>query len=133
MKMSNAFPSKYIRAADLDGRQHLLTFDRVEMEAISDDDRKPIIYFRERQLPWHSRGWVLNKTNSKVLVSNFGDDTDTYPGQKIVLFPATVDLRGETVEAIRCRMPKPSAKPAQLAPPPSTENPGDGLSDDIPF
>jgi hypothetical protein len=93
--------------------------------------RKPVVYFKESALPWHSRGWVLNKTNSKVLVANFGDDTDAYPNKKVVLFQAMVDLRGETVEAIRCRMPKPpagKAAPAKAAPPPS-EDPSDGLAD----
>jgi hypothetical protein len=49
MKMSNAFPSKYIRAVDLDGRSHLMTIDRVEMEVVGDDEKKARRLFqRER-------------------------------------------------------------------------------------
>lgn len=126
MKISNAFPSKYLRAADLQDRQVKAVMSRVEMENIGDDDKKPVLYFTKG-----NKGLVLNKTNSKVIAHAYGDDTDTWEGKELILFPAMVDFRGDSVEAIRVRIPKPPAPPA---PAPQTHdelNPP--IDDDIPF
>jgi hypothetical protein len=125
MKISNAFPSKYIRAADLQDRQHELTMQHVEMENIGDDDKKPVLFFAGKQ-----KGLVLNKTNSRAIASAYGDDTDTWEGKKVILFPAMVDFRGDSVEAIRVKVPK--AAPAKTAPG-DNENPAPEMSDEIPF
>lgn len=126
MKISNCYPSKYLRAADLQDRQIKAVMNRVEMESIGDDDKKPVLYFSKG-----TKGLVLNKTNSKVISGAYGDDTDMWEGKEIILFPAMVDFRGDSVEAIRVRVPKPAAPPApapqihdELSPP---------LDDDIPF
>ena len=126
MKISNAFPSKYLKAADLQDRQVKLTMQRVELEKIQDDDRKPVLYFAKTE-----KGMVLNKTNSKVIANTYGDDTDEWEGKEVVLYPAMVDFRGDMVEAIRVRIPKPAGQPQ--APTPISENPADGFSDEIPF
>ena len=126
MKISNAFPSKYLRAADLQDRQVKAVMSRVEMESIGDDDKKPVLYFTKG-----NKGLVLNKTNSKVISHAYGDDTDAWEGKEIILFPAMVDFRGDSVEAIRVRIPKPAVPPA---PAPQTHdelNPP--FDDDIPL
>jgi len=121
MKISNAFPSKYLKAADLQDRQHKLVMHRVEMENIGDDDKKPVLYFVGKQ-----KGLVLNKTNSKTIATAYGDDTDTWENKELVIFPAMVDFRGDQVEAIRVKTPKP-------APTAAHENPAQGMDDEIPF
>jgi hypothetical protein len=108
MKIMNAFPSKYLSAGDLDNKPHTMTMACVEMEVIGGDDKKPVLYFTRGQ-----KGLVLNKTNSKQIASAYGDDTDEWEGKPIVLFPAMVDFKGDTVEAIRVRMPKPAATVAR--------------------
>jgi hypothetical protein len=127
MKISAAFPSKYLKAADLQDRQIKAVIDRVEMETIGDDDKKPVLFFKKG-----TKGLVMNKTNSKVIASAYGDDTDMWEGKEVILFPAMVDFRGDSVEAIRVRIPKPAAAPApapqthdELDPPP--------LDDQIPW
>jgi hypothetical protein len=124
MKISNAFPSKYIRAADLQDRQHELTMQRVELENVGDDDKKPVLYFVGRQ-----KGLVLNKTNSRTIAAAYGDDTDEWEDKNLIIFPAMVDFRGDQVEAIRVRVPKAAAKP----PSSPSENPGVDMDDEIPF
>jgi len=101
MKISNAFPSKYLRAADLNEQPMLFTMSEVRMEDIGDSDKKPVLHFLRSE-----KGLVLNKTNSKIIGQLYGDDTDNWEGQPIVLYPAMVDFRGDTVEAIRVRAPK---------------------------
>jgi hypothetical protein len=103
MKMSTAFPSKYLKAADLQDRQHTLTMKLVEFEIIGDDDRKPVLYFERT-----SKGLVLNKTNAKVISAAYGDESELWHDKPLILFPAVVDFRGDQVEAIRVRVPKPA-------------------------
>ena len=136
MKIGNCFPSKYLKAADLQDKPIKLIMSRVELETIGqgDDDKKPVLYFTKAK-----KGLCLNKTNSKVIATAYGDDTDLWDGQEIVLFPAMVDFRGDTVEAIRVRVPKPAAASKPLPPPREEEHseinppPHDDMSDEIPF
>jgi hypothetical protein len=133
MKISSAFPSKYLKASDLQDRNVTVTMSHVELEDVGDAERKPVLYFRDKQ-----KGLVLNKTNARTIAAVYGDDTRQWETKPIVLFPAMVDFRGDSIEAVRVRIPQPPV----AAPPPSTvrpqpergfhesENPGDGLGDE---
>lgn len=131
MRISGAFPSDYLKAADLDGKPGLFTMSHVEMKDIG-GDHKPCLYFKEVE-----RGLILNKTNANNIAAAYGDDTDAWRDQKIVLFEAMVDFQGKTVPAIRVRMPKPQAQTVRQssadmgrAPPRRVD---DGMDDAIPF
>jgi len=123
MKVSNAFPSKYLKAADLGDRHIKLIMNRVELEDIGDDQKKPVLYFTKAK-----KGLVLNKTNAKTIATAYGDDMDEWDGKEVILYPAMVDFRGDQVEAIRVRIAKAVAAPVA---PPTSENPADGFGDDI--
>ena len=137
MKISDAFASKYLKASDLQDRDVTVVMDRVLIEDVGDTDRKPVLYFRDRK-----KGLVLNKVNSRTIAAVHGDDTDACRGRPVTLFPAMVDFRGDQVEAIRCRVPTATAS-RRTAPRPErddprtslheSENPGEGLDDEIPF
>jgi hypothetical protein len=120
MKISSAFPSSYLKAADLDGRTVSVKIDRVEMETVGDDS-KPVLYFQGKD-----KGVVLNKTNANNIVALFGDDTDDWVGQEVSLYPAMVDFQGRSVEAIRIK-PRPAKKAAPAKPL------SDEISDEVPF
>ena len=138
MKISDAYPSNYLKAADLQGKNILLKMDRVEYEKIGDDE-KPVLFFVGKQ-----KGIVLNKTNSAKIAAAYGDETDDWRDQDIVLFTAMVDYKGDTVEAIRCRAPQPKDLP-RAAPRPDPISSGPAvkgnpasrterdMDDDIPF
>jgi hypothetical protein len=107
MKVSEAFPSKYLSAADLNGQNVRVTMGTVDMEKVG-EDMKPVLYFRGK-----SKGLTLNKTNSKTIAEAYGDEMDDWNGQELVLFPVMTDFQGKQVEAIRVRMPQPKDnKPA---------------------
>ena len=132
MKISDAYPSNYLKAADLQGKNILLKMDRVEYEKIGEDE-KPVLFFVGKQ-----KGIVLNKTNSAKIAAAYGDETEDWRDQEIVLFPAMVDYKGETVEAIRCRAPQPKDRPKAAAPRPDPISsgpirPSGDMDDDIPF
>jgi hypothetical protein len=96
MKISNAFPSKYLKASDLQDHNVAVTISHVDLQDIGDSERKPVLHFHGK-----NKGLVLNKTNSRVIASIYGDDTERWDGKPLILFPAMVDFRGDQVEAIR--------------------------------
>lgn len=101
MRVSDAFPSKYLSANDLQGQSATFVIAKVEIEKLG-DDLKPILYFQHEK-----KGMALNKTNANKIADIYGDDMDEWVGREIVLFPAMVDFKGDTVEAIRVRGPQP--------------------------
>ena len=111
MKMSAAFPSKWLKAADLGGGSVTVTIDRVVMEDLSGDgtEEKPVVYFQGK-----SKGLALNKTNSGMIVSAYGDETDDWTGKDIILFSTQVPFQGRMVDAIRVSLPQ---QPEHDAPP----------------
>jgi arabinogalactan endo-1,4-beta-galactosidase len=110
MRISSAFPSKYLRAADLQDKQVAVRMSHVETETIGDDDR-PVLYFQGKE-----KGLVLNKTNANAISAVYGDDTENWRGGEIVLFQTMVDFQGKTMAAIRCRVlaRKPEPERAEL-------------------
>jgi len=83
---------------------------------------------------------VLNKTNANNIATVYGDDTNDWRDQDIVLFPAMVDFQGKTVQAIRVRGPQPKDRPQARKADPISSGPArqpatvpHDLDDDIPF
>jgi len=99
MLISQAFPSEYLRAADLQGRNIRVTISHVEMRDVGDDN-KPVLFFQGKE-----KGVVMNKTNSNNISAAYGDDTDGWGGKEVVLYEAMVDFQGRSVAAIRIRPP----------------------------
>lgn len=128
MRTSEAFPSKYLKASDLQQRQVLVKMANVEYEMIG-DDKKLILYFQGKE-----KGMVLNKTNANNISMIYGDETDDWQGHEVVLFEAMVDFQGKTVPAIRVRAPSRKAAPPkqqQRQPEPAMANAD--MDDEIPF
>jgi hypothetical protein len=110
MKLGEAFPSKYIKAADLGGRKVTVTIDSAEMANIGDEQDKLVIYFEGK-----SKGMVLNVTNANMIAEIAGsDETDDWKGVKIVLYSTRVDFQGRRVDAIRVDYPAGAPKAPAL-------------------
>lgn len=109
MHIDEAFPSKYLKASDLQGRNVTVKMGRAEVEKIG-EDKKLILYFQGKE-----KGMVLNKTNANNIASIYGGDTDDWYGKEITLFEAMVDFQGKTVPALRVRAPRRDA-PVRQAP-----------------
>ena len=130
MKISSAFPSNYLKAADLNGGNVRVTMNHVAMEDIG-GDHKPVLYFQGKE-----RGLVLNKTNANNISIAYGDETDQWSGRELILYPTWVDFQGRSTEAIRVRAPQP--KDGQVAPPPTPPVThevalSNQIEDDVPF
>lgn len=103
MNINDAFPSNYLKAADLKGKVITVVMANVAHEKIGDDD-KLILYFDGKE-----KGLVLNKTNANNIAAIYGPETDSWRGQKVALATAWVDFQGRSVEAIRVRPAQPGA------------------------
>ena len=119
MKGEDIFPSKYLKSADLKGRPHLVTISHCDMEKLGNDD-KLILYFQGKE-----KGMVCNKTNFGRIAFMHGDETDDWPGCKIVLATELVDFQGKSTMAIRVRAP--NGVGAKKPPLQETENPAEPL------
>lgn len=107
MNINTAFPSKYLKTGDLQGRRATLTVDYVEAQTIGNDQRL-VVFFAGKQ-----KGLVLNKTNAVMIQEIAGtDETDNWRGVKIVIYPAKVDFQGRRVDAIRVDWPADAQRPA---------------------
>lgn len=137
MKIGSAFPSDYLKSADLNGKAVRVTIASVTSEKVG-DDMKPVLHFAGKD-----KGLVLNKTNANRIVEAVGsDETDEWEGWSITLYPCKVDYQGKRVDAIRVDdrpgTSKPPAHQTRQAPPPAAEEdypePGSDITDDdIPF
>lgn len=124
MKSTDVYPSKYLRAADLNGHEPVVTIDRVDMETLG-DDRKPVVYFKGKD-----KGVVLNKTNWNAIEEIAGEeDSDNWKGVKVKLIVVKVEFQGKRVPAIRIDDPSGSHRAAHRAPEP-VDTPDE---DTIPF
>lgn len=128
MKISEEFPSKYLKASDLGGREVKVIMQNVEREKLG-DDMKLVLYFKGKE-----KGVVLNKTNSYTISDAYGEDTEDWFDQPLILFSVMVDFQGKVGPAIRCRAPtakdnKPPRKSDPISSGPS-DFPGDQMPDD---
>ena len=97
--VNDVYPSKWLRAGDLRGRSHQLTIQDVDTGIVgqgNDAKTQLILMF---QGDWKPLG--LNKTNAGAISQLYGDETDDWIGQAVVLFPTQVDFNGQRTDAIR--------------------------------
>lgn len=107
MKISHAFPTKYLKADDLQKREVKVTIDRTVMEDVGENEEKPIVYFVSK-----TKGLVLNKTNASKIALAYGDDTVEWCGKDLILFPDVTNFQGRMVDCIRVRIPLQASEPA---------------------
>jgi hypothetical protein len=139
MKISEQYPSKYLKHVDLGGKPKKLTIAEVlpvMMGLPGEQEQKATMFFEEEK-----RGLPLNKTNAGVLADALGDDTDLWPGQTVILYPDKASYMGKVHDVIRVRVPKnpggTSEPPAAASPPPAVDGGGGAsataIDDELPF
>ncbi len=126
MKISDAFPSNYVKAADLNGKPCPLTIRTCVLEELgqgNDKEQKPVLSFNGAQ-----KGLVLNKTNSNTIADAYSDATANWEGKPVEVYPTQVEFKGKLVDGIRVRI-QPAAQPA---PPPAAAAAAAPMADDEP-
>ena len=103
MKISEAFPSNFLRAQDLNGRTDKKVIAGVELQdvagLVNKNDYKPVASFTDKSKPL-----VLNKTNSAILAETLGDETSAWTGKEIELICSQTQFQGRLVPCIRVRV-----------------------------
>lgn len=135
MNINQAFPSKYLKASDLNDQTVTVTISDIKIEQVGQDrDTKPVAYFQGK-----TKGLVLNKTNSRKIASIAGSpETDDWVGVQIAIFPTETEFAGESVECIRVKAAKGTrtVEPERQQTPPTAAPPQTAAAvtdDDIPF
>jgi len=94
-----------------------------------DGTSKPGIFFKDRRA-----GLILNRTNSTVLASLFGDETDEWGGKWIELRTEKVNFQGAMVDGVRVAAATHVDQKAKAAPAPAAAPAPQFIEeDDVPF
>lgn len=113
------FPSKYVKAAHLRGRDVHAKIAKLEprhelKRSDGSVEFKPVLHLRfNPQAEIEPTMIVLNKTNATSIAGIYGPELSDWIGKIITLYPATVSAFGEAKEAIRIRPTAPQAKTKQ--------------------
>ena len=131
MRRKDAFPSKYLKAEDIEDQGDLaLTIKNVDWETIKNmqtnkDEQRPVMTFKEEINGERAKPLILNVTNWNAIEKVCGsEESDDWTGKRITLYTTEVEAFGETKLAIRVRSKSPARKP-QTANRPAQREPGD--------
>lgn len=129
MNFKLLFPSNYLGAHDLLGKDATLTIRHIVVEELKTErgtEKKPVLYFVETQRKaaankTEEKRMILNKTNAVTIASMYGPEVNDWVGKRITLFSVAVDAFGKTVEALRVRPNPPKSEPVPSQPQPEPE------------
>jgi len=106
------FPSRYLKAADLMGRDVTVTIARIEprhtLESKRGKEKKPVVHMQGKD-----KMWILNVTNAKTIAKIYGNEVKSWLGKRVTIYPTTMAVGGETHECIRVRPTKPEYQPPE--------------------
>lgn len=112
------FPSKFLKSADIKGREPTVCISKLEVEAVAEGEHKPVLYFQNA-----SKGMVLNRTNADTIAQSYGPDTDSWLGKEITIYVARVQGPNGMTDGLRVRVPiRPAAAQRVAAPPAGNGN-----------
>jgi hypothetical protein len=120
MKMTDLFPSKYLRGADLQGKPRVVTIEKVTHEDFKNDGvtvKKTVVHFKRNGT--NTQPMVCNKTNWKMIVAITGaEDDEDWAGARLELRSEKVNSPGgRIVDSIRVHeAPQPKAAKAKGVP-----------------
>jgi hypothetical protein len=142
MRWELMFPNEYLKAADLQGKEPVLTISRLNQEELksSDGDSKLkwTVFFKEmeercrRDKKQINKRLVLSKTTAKTIAKIYRPETNDWVGKQIQLYQTTCMAFGEEVDCIRIRPSIPKKRgaapaPEHAEPADDVERPDEGL------
>jgi hypothetical protein len=118
MRKGDAFPTTYYNAKDvLSSGPILLTIDHAAMELVGEGANKKeklVVHFKE---PIAKHLVVTSTKYDAISLIAQSDDTEDWPGVKIVLEPGKASFQGKLVDSINIRAPrKPTHQKVEVAP-----------------
>ena len=110
MNINDVFPSKYLKAGDLNGSEVSVRITGATIEKLG-DEQKLLLTFAGAK-----KGLICNKTNADRIAHLYGLDTDGWIGCEIVLYSEMTNFGGKVTEGVRVKAPL--KKAAQATPHP---------------
>ena len=104
------YPTEYIKAPDLRGKDVTVTIARVAWENLVMEggrrDRKAVVHMTNSRGAPLGKRWVVGKTVLKQIAASIGSpNVDTWKGRQVTMYPTTCKGKaGETMECIRVRV-----------------------------
>ncbi len=104
------YPTKYVKAADLKGRDVTIVIERVAWENLvmagGKRDRKAAIHMRSTGGKALDKLWIVGKTVLKQIAKATGErEIGKWGGQRVTMYPTTCrGGGGEEMECIRVRV-----------------------------
>jgi hypothetical protein len=131
-KKGDVFPSRFLKAADLNEKAITVTIGSAELETLKSfegkEQTKTVLAFKgaKKVLP-------LNVTNWDSVAAITGEeDSDQWPGHSLELYPDVTQMSGKSIACIRIRAPSQRELTAQPKPVPKRP-PSNDMDDSIPF
>jgi hypothetical protein len=109
--LNDIFPSRFLKAHELQGGSPTVTIARVELEVMGRTrERKAVAYFVGKK-----KGLLLNKTNAQAIAKIAGSEaTEQWIGVRVRLM-ATTDTFGKDVFPVVRVQPVPAAGSGRVA------------------
>jgi hypothetical protein len=110
VRAEDAFPSKFLRSADVKIRPLVVIVSHVEMQLVGqgpDQVRKPVLIFEDEAKPM-----VLNRTNFEILEGVLGD-SDNWSGHRVKISCGPTKFQGKTVDGLRVAAARTAVKPPE--------------------
>jgi len=109
VRANQAFPSKYLKSADVKERPHIAVISHLTRETVGkgeDAEEKYVLHFEGDAKPM-----VLNRTNWETLEDAFGG-SDDWPAHKVKIRCVRTQFQGKSTDGIRLEaiVPKPALK-----------------------
>jgi hypothetical protein len=129
-RVSDVYSGEYVTAAQLQGRRATAQIVQVETEPVGQEQQlKLVLTLKNADGRMWPKRVVLNKTNSLILASAYGDETNDWAGRNIEIWAEPVQFQGRIVQGVkiqpagalaasasngeaRATPPRPVAKPA---------------------
>lgn len=99
MNVNQLFPSKWVKAPDLNGKRVPVTIRQVTIEEVQGDNGKekvPAVWFKGA-----AKALLMNKTIAMQIAALHGPETDGWVGKRITLYATKVKAFGKTHDVIR--------------------------------
>jgi len=134
-RVSEVYSGDYVTAGELQGKGRVpAVIAQASVESVGQDQvQKVVLSLASRAGQAWPRRLVLNKTNSLILASAYGDDTDGWLDRQVEVWAEPTQYQGRVVPGIRLA---PAVAPAIQMPPPVTAQAAPktpDLDDSIPF
>jgi hypothetical protein len=98
--LNDIFPSRYLKAHDLQGREPVVTIERVEFEAMGGTrEVLPVVYFVGK-----TKALKLNKTMAQAIAALAGSEqTEQWAGVRLTLYATTASFAGQQHAVVRVK------------------------------